>query len=141
VTQSLPKGIKWTNRYYSDDIPSQIAALRDVGSHRKMIIHADNAGPHVSICVTEYMDHNSLKKAGHPPYSPDLAASDFYRFGQFRRLTADLLCHHLNQCLLKSQPRKPPALHRGRNDSTVRLSAPANPCGTPGLFVITSTSS
>jgi hypothetical protein len=27
------------------------------------------------------MDHNSLKIAPHPPYSPDLAISDFYLFG------------------------------------------------------------
>jgi hypothetical protein len=35
VIQSLPKGIKWTGRYYSDNIFSEIAALRYVGSHRK----------------------------------------------------------------------------------------------------------
>jgi histone-lysine N-methyltransferase SETMAR len=46
-----------------------------------MIVHADNAGPHVAKCITEYMDHNSLKRASHPPYSPDLAPSDFYLFG------------------------------------------------------------
>jgi hypothetical protein len=28
-----------------------------------------------------YMNHNSLKRAPHPPYSPDLAPSDFYQFG------------------------------------------------------------
>jgi hypothetical protein len=62
MIQSLPKGIKWTGRYYSDSITSRIAVLRDVGSHRKMIIHADNVGPHVAKCATEYMDHNSLKR-------------------------------------------------------------------------------
>jgi histone-lysine N-methyltransferase SETMAR len=77
VRQFLPKGIKRTGRYYSDDILSQIAALRDVGSHRKMIFHADNAGRHVTESVPEYMDHNSLKRAPHPPYSPGLALSDF----------------------------------------------------------------
>jgi hypothetical protein len=80
VIQFLLKGIKWTGRYYSDNILSQIAALRDVGIHRKMIVHADNVGPHVAKCVTEYMDHNSLNRAPHP-YSPDLAPSDSYLFG------------------------------------------------------------
>jgi hypothetical protein len=42
------QGIKWTGRYYSDNIISQIAALRDVGNHRRMVVHADDAGPHVS---------------------------------------------------------------------------------------------
>jgi transposase len=46
-----------------------------------MIVHADNAGPYVAKCVTEYMDHNSLKRAPRPPHSPDLAPSDFYTFG------------------------------------------------------------
>jgi hypothetical protein len=30
------------------------------------------------------MDHNSLKRAPHPPYSPDLAPSDFYLFGYIK---------------------------------------------------------
>jgi hypothetical protein len=84
VIQSLPKGIPWTGRYYSDNILSQITALRDVGSHRKMILHPDNAGPHVAKSVAEYMDYNSLKTGPHPPDSPDLAPSDFCLFGYVR---------------------------------------------------------
>jgi transposase len=60
---------------------SEIAALRDVGSHGRKIIHADNAGPHVAKCVMEYMDHHSLKRAPRPPDSPDLASTDFDLFG------------------------------------------------------------
>jgi hypothetical protein len=81
VIQSLPKGIKWTGRYDSDNILSQIAALRNVGRHRKMIVHADNAGLHAAKCVAEYMDHKPLKRARHPLCSPDLTRSDFYLFG------------------------------------------------------------
>jgi hypothetical protein len=81
VIQSLPKRIKWTSRYYSDNILSEIGALRDVDIHREMIIRADKAGPQVVKWATEYMDHNSLKTAPHSPYSPDLAQSDFYLFG------------------------------------------------------------
>jgi hypothetical protein len=46
-----------------------------------MIVHAENAGPDVAECVTEYMDYSSLKRASHTLYSPDLAPSDFYLFG------------------------------------------------------------
>jgi hypothetical protein len=46
-----------------------------------MIVYADNGGPHVAKCVTEYMDHNSLKRPPHPPSSPNLAPSGFYLFG------------------------------------------------------------
>jgi hypothetical protein len=59
VIQFLPNGIKWTGKYFSDNILSQIAALRDVDSHRKMIVPAGNAGPYVAKCITEYMDHKN----------------------------------------------------------------------------------
>jgi hypothetical protein len=85
VIQSLPKGIKWTGKCYSDNIPSQNAALRDAGSHPKMIVYADNAGPHVAKCVMEYMDQNSLKRAPHPPHSSDLTPPAFYLFGCVKR--------------------------------------------------------
>jgi hypothetical protein len=84
VTQSLPKGIKGTSRYYPDNILSRIAALRDGGSHRKTIVYADNACPYVAKCVTDNKDHNSLKIALHPPCSPDLVPSDFLLFGYVR---------------------------------------------------------
>jgi hypothetical protein len=47
----------------------------------KITVHADNASLHVPKCVTEYIEHNSLKRTPHPPYSSDLASSDFYLFG------------------------------------------------------------
>jgi hypothetical protein len=80
VTQSLSKGIKCTGRYGSDNSFSQIAALRDVGSHRKIIVHADDTGSHAAKCVTESMDHTSLKRSPHSPSSPVLAPSDFSLF-------------------------------------------------------------
>jgi hypothetical protein len=45
-----------------------------------MIVHADNVGPHGAKCAVEYMDHKLLKRAPHPPDSPDLAPFDFYLF-------------------------------------------------------------
>jgi hypothetical protein len=53
VIQSLPKGFEWTGRYDSDNILSQIAALRDVGTYRKKIVHSENAGPPVAGCVMQ----------------------------------------------------------------------------------------
>jgi hypothetical protein len=61
----MPKGIKWTSRCSSNHILSEIAAFRDVVSHRKMIVHADDAGLHVEKRVTEYMNQNSLRGAPH----------------------------------------------------------------------------
>jgi hypothetical protein len=33
----------------------------------------------------DYIVHNSMKRAPHPPYSPDLAPSDFFLFGYVKR--------------------------------------------------------
>jgi transposase len=49
-----------------------------------MIVHADHAGPYLAKCVTEDMDHNSLKMAPHSPYSPDFAPYEFYPFGHVK---------------------------------------------------------
>jgi hypothetical protein len=49
-----------------------------------MIVHTDNAAPHAAKGVTEYVDHNSLKRASHPPYPLDLTPSDCYLFGHVK---------------------------------------------------------
>jgi hypothetical protein len=77
MIQSLPKRIKWAARYYSFSNHCSSGWRQSP----KMMLHAENASPHVAKCVTEYMDHNSLKRALHVPCSPDLASSDCYLFG------------------------------------------------------------
>ena len=42
--------------------------------------HQDNAPVHNSILVTDYLTKMGIKTAPHPPYSPDLAACDFWLF-------------------------------------------------------------
>jgi histone-lysine N-methyltransferase SETMAR len=32
----------------------------------------------------DFFMHNGLRKLAHPPYSPDIAASDFYLFGNVK---------------------------------------------------------
>jgi transposase len=48
-------------------------------------VHADNSGRHVSTKVKQSMKDHSLRTAPHPPYSPDLAPSDFFLFGYVKR--------------------------------------------------------
>lgn len=36
---------------------------------------------HTSRFTTLFMESNKLKRAPHPPYSPDIAPSDFFLFG------------------------------------------------------------
>jgi hypothetical protein len=80
MIQPLSKGMKWTGRDYSF---SNCWSSR-CGQSSKKVVHADNVGSHVGTCVTEYMNRNSVKRAPHPPYSPDSPPSDFYLFGSVK---------------------------------------------------------
>ena len=46
--------------------------------------HLDNAPVHISILVTDYLSKIGIKTVPHPPYSPDLAAYDFWLFPKLR---------------------------------------------------------
>jgi hypothetical protein len=67
----LPKGQKWTSQYYIDHILLEICALPDARDRRKLVVHADNAKPHVAKRVKQYLEDNNMKSTPHPPYSPD----------------------------------------------------------------------
>ena len=46
--------------------------------------HQDNAPVHNSILVTDYLTKMGIKTVPQPPYSPDLAPSDFWLFPKLR---------------------------------------------------------
>ena len=50
----------------------------------------DNAPVHTAATVKEMMRKHKLHSAPHPPYSPDLAPSDFYLFGTLKSRIAGL---------------------------------------------------
>jgi transposase len=85
VIKVLPRGCKWTSQYYIDDILLEIGALPIAGDRNKPVIHADNAKPHVSTRVKQYMEDHRLRTAPRAPYSPDLAPSNFFLFGYVKR--------------------------------------------------------
>lgn len=48
--------------------------------HDTLIFHHDNARPHVAQVVKTYLDGSGWEVLPHPPYSPDLAPSDYHLF-------------------------------------------------------------
>jgi hypothetical protein len=50
------------------------------------VIRADEARPHCPKTATLLLDHNSLRRAVHPPYSLDLAPSDFWLFAYLKEV-------------------------------------------------------
>lgn len=59
--------------------------------HDKVILFHDNARPHVSRVVKTYLETLKWDILPHPPYSPDIAPSDFHLF---RSMTHDLAEQH-----------------------------------------------
>ena len=48
--------------------------------HDKVILLHDNARPHVAAPVKTYLETLNWEVLSHPPYSPDIAPSDYYLF-------------------------------------------------------------
>ena len=48
--------------------------------HEAIILHNDNAWPHVAIPVKNYLENSGWEVLAHPPYSPDLAPSVYHLF-------------------------------------------------------------
>ena len=57
--------------------------------HEKVILQHDNARPHVAKPVKTYLETLKWKVRPHPPYSPDIAPSDYYLFRSMAHGLAD----------------------------------------------------
>jgi histone-lysine N-methyltransferase SETMAR len=85
----LLKGVKLNAGDYVAQILDPLSVWRRIQigrTNRKLIMHADNAGPPIAKVTLDLMRCNARKKAPHPPYSPYLAPSDFCLFGHARPL-------------------------------------------------------
>jgi histone-lysine N-methyltransferase SETMAR len=89
----LEKGRKFNTNYYIAEILDPLSycpivpmALNEAaGNKRRLLVHADNARPHTAKLSTQYFNENRMKSVPHPPYSADLAPSDFSLFGYVKR--------------------------------------------------------
>jgi hypothetical protein len=90
----LEKERKFNTMHYVTEIVSLLFEWRasDASeSNRKLIVFADNARPHTARLSVEFFEDNQMKMAPHPPYSPDIAAPDFYLSGYIKRCLASRL--------------------------------------------------
>jgi histone-lysine N-methyltransferase SETMAR len=55
---------------------------------KKIIFHQDNAPAHKSVLAMGKLRDLHYELFEHPPYSPDLAPSDFYLFPKFKLFLA-----------------------------------------------------
>jgi histone-lysine N-methyltransferase SETMAR len=88
IVKALPKGDKFSTQYSTNNILIAISDWRRLAGERspnKLWAHAENARSHNAKVSTDFMALNRMKRAPHPPYSPDLAPSDFFLFGYVKR--------------------------------------------------------
>lgn len=52
---------------------------------KKILFHQDNAPAHKAIVTIEKLKDLGWKLLPHPPYSPDLAPSDYYLFSNLKK--------------------------------------------------------
>jgi len=88
VVEALPDGETFTSEYMCETlIPKlrdSLSATRPVAGLNGLWLHCDNAKPHVSRLTNQTLSSHRMKRLQHPPYSPDLAPSDFYLFGMVK---------------------------------------------------------
>jgi hypothetical protein len=78
---ALPRGRTFHAEYYHDNILAALTQLQPEDDGRKLVVHLDNARDHIAQKCRTFSKGNGLRLAPHPPYSPDLAPSDFFLFG------------------------------------------------------------
>lgn len=84
----LPKGQTINGEYYVDLLDKLDTAIRKKRPHlakKKIIFQHDNARPHTCALTTAKLAKLKYDILPHPPYSPDLAPSDYYLFPKLKK--------------------------------------------------------
>jgi histone-lysine N-methyltransferase SETMAR len=84
----LQKGHTITGTYYADllrQLREKIRSLRRGRLTRGVLFHQDNAPAHKSTVAMAAINECGFELLEHPPYSPDLAPSDYYLFPKLKK--------------------------------------------------------
>ena len=90
-----------SNKYCSqlDQLKAALDEKRPELLNRKCIIfHQDNARPHVSLMTRQKLLQLGWEVLIHPPYSPDIATSDFHLFRSLQILSMEKYFNSLEGC-------------------------------------------
>ncbi|GFX39242.1 histone-lysine N-methyltransferase SETMAR [Trichonephila clavipes] len=90
-------GAKKRNHFQSRYSPKKLDKLNDALQQKKSELinrkgvefHQDNARPHTSLVTRQKLLQLEWDTTSHPPYSPDLAPSDYYLFRSFQNFLDD----------------------------------------------------
>jgi hypothetical protein len=89
VIDRLPSGAKLNAFYYTTNILTPLQHCffpKGRKPHgKRLVVHVDNCSVHRSRITELFMESHDMISMPHPPYSPDLAPSDFYLFGAVKQ--------------------------------------------------------
>ena len=84
----VPKGTTITGKAYAriirDYLLPAIAQRRPEKSGGRFLLQQDNAPPHRALVVKAILEEEGIEVLKHPPYSPDLAPSDYWLFSDMK---------------------------------------------------------
>jgi hypothetical protein len=80
----IPKREKYNTRYYVDNVRTPICQHLIPAGKCRLVIHAENSPCHTANTVLDFMSQRKVRFAPHPPYSPGIAPSDFFLFGNLK---------------------------------------------------------
>ena len=89
----------------------QFARKEEECCPKKVLLHHDNARPHTAAATVETVQQLGFELLQHPPYSPDLAPSDYHIFSPLkealrgRRFASDEEVKEAVHTWLREQPK------------------------------------
>lgn len=87
LQEYLPKGTTINLERYIETLKKLKKRLKRVRPHHPVyLLQHDNARPHTSNATNEAIERLGFHVLPHPPYSPDLAPSDFYLFRHLKKV-------------------------------------------------------
>jgi histone-lysine N-methyltransferase SETMAR len=80
----LPRGQSINSDVYVETLKKRFRRVCPHKDVTKVLLHQDNARPHTSLHTREAITKIQWTALPHPPYSPDLAPSDYHLFSPFK---------------------------------------------------------
>ena len=84
----VPEG-QTVNQHFYQQVLARLSdrvrrCRRGLWSDAAWLLHHDNAPAHTAISVRQFLTKRQITTLDHPPYSPDLAPSDFWLFPRLK---------------------------------------------------------
>ena len=97
---ALPPCQSFNKKFFTEEVLKkldQYLTLKDIRKNdSKILLHIDNAPPH---SANVEMTKLKIQRMRHPPYSPDIAPSDFFLFGYLKMQLEGMVFQNQNELI------------------------------------------